>query len=61
MINAKCYIKWVLCTHIFCHSHFNILVTKEGDVAEFSHQNLNDTPRSFNPSTVEFNIKTRRQ
>lgn len=47
--------------HTFCHSHFNILVTKEGYVAEFSHQNLNDTASSFNPLTVEFNIKTQRQ
>lgn len=34
-------------TYLSFHSHFNILVTKEGDVAKFSHHNLNYTPSSF--------------
>lgn len=52
MINAKCYIKMaIMYTHILSsHSHFNILVIKEGEVAEVSHQNLNNTPGSFNLS-----------
>jgi len=49
MINAKFYIKFVVMyTHILSsHSHFNILVTKEGDAAVFSHQNLNYTAGSL--------------
>lgn len=35
-------------TNLSSHSHFNILVTKEGDVAEFSLQNLNNTASSCN-------------
>lgn len=42
MINAECYIKWIICTRgvLSFHSHFDILLTKEeGDVAEsFSAQ-----------------------
>lgn len=44
MINAKCYNKWILCTQIFCHLiHIStFLWQKKSDMAEFSHQTLND-------------------
>lgn len=58
MINAEHYIKWVFIytQNLSSHSHFNIPVTKEGDVEEFSHQNLHYKTSSFNSCvfTVDF-------
>lgn len=58
MINAKRYIKWVFIytLNLSSHSHFDIPVTKEGDVEELSHQNLHYRTSSFNLSvfTVDF-------